>query len=220
MCSKDWPHMWVQAASLLSTFAHLTFSASPSACAYPLLPAAAFARQSMSSEHWPHMWVQAALLFSSCAHLTFSVSPGCTSGCPWPHSLAAALATERCSGVRPSSSKEPSMLLKKRWLLWIASRAAFSFAGCLGTSRLQAGQVRGVDRVTCSAWLVPRCRQPNADLLTLHIAKAAPDALQTGCLQAGMHRVRQLWHSACPQADPHLYDSFCSGRLPSMRLQS
>ena len=140
------PVSWVQEAPLpslapnyLSRFSEMHLSI--------CLSSLAGRSQSMCSQYQPGTNVKSSFMPSSFhAHLTFSMSPGCTSGCVCPHSLAAALATERCSGVRPSSSKEPSMLLKKRWLLWMASRAAFSFAGCLGTSRLQAGQTRGVDR--------------------------------------------------------------------------
>ena len=129
------PDSWVQAApmpSLVPTSLSQLSELHLSIC----LSSLAGRGQSMCSPYHPGTNVKSSFH----AHLTFSMSPGCTSGCVCPHSLAAALATERCSGVRPSSSKEPSMLLKKRWLLWMASRAAFSFAGCLGTSRLQAGQ--------------------------------------------------------------------------------
>ena len=38
----------------------------------------------------------------------------------------------------------------------MASRAAFSFAGCLGTSRLQAGHVQGVNRVFVQRLACPK----------------------------------------------------------------
>ena len=166
-------------------YAHLTSSVSPStdqhvpSCRPQHLPCSQYAQDTVQASG-----SQAASLPSSCAHLTFSMSPGWTSGCAWPHSLAAALATERCSGVRPSSSKEPSMLLKKRWLLWMASRAAFSFAGCLGTSRLQAGHAQGWTEYIAALGLSSSCWQLNADLLALRFTKATPhtwDACKQAC---------------------------------------